>query len=96
MADPTAQARKSAIKIIARDLRIALDEAQGWCEAWERFAEQRGVPRGRFFWDAGRGWIDAQRSFDNAKRLPKHSVMPQSRPRVGPPIASARRIDLVR
>ena len=96
MADPAAQARNVAIKIVARDLGIALEEAQRWCDAWERFAERRGVPRGPYFWDSGRGWIDAHRSFEDTKQLQSRSVTSQSRPHMVPPIASTRRIDLVR
>jgi hypothetical protein len=32
------------------------------CAAWEQFARRQGAARGRYFWDAGRGWIDAQRA----------------------------------
>ena len=40
------------------------DEAEAWCTAWEvEAARHRLHPDTRFFWAAGRGWIDAQRSF---------------------------------
>jgi hypothetical protein len=43
---------------------LALVEAEGWCDAWERYAAAEGVLSSRdFFWDAGKGWIDAQRTF---------------------------------
>jgi hypothetical protein len=79
MSDQTEQARNAAIKIIARDLRIDREEAQRWCDAWEQFAKRGGVLRGRFFWDAGRGWIDAHRSFEKASRSPERSPLPKSR-----------------
>jgi hypothetical protein len=38
--------------------------AEAWCAAWEAEAARHGLPsHSRFFWNAGRGWIDAQRSF---------------------------------
>jgi hypothetical protein len=54
-------ARKAAHRdLIATGLSEAVAEA--WCAAWE--AARHGLPsHSRFFWNAGRGWIDAQRSF---------------------------------
>jgi hypothetical protein len=56
-------ARKAAHRdLIATGLSDAVAEA--WCAAWEAEAARHGLPNdGRFFWNAGRGWIDAQRSF---------------------------------
>ena len=35
-----------------------------WCAAWETEAERQNIRRdSKYFWDAGRGWIDAQRAF---------------------------------
>ena len=35
-----------------------------WCAAWEAEAERQNIrPDSKYFWDAGRGWIDAQRTF---------------------------------
>ncbi len=32
-----------------------------WCAAWEAEAERQNIrPESKYFWDAGRGWIDAQ------------------------------------
>jgi len=62
------QDREAAVRIIARELRINLEEAQVWCEAWEQFAKSQGIARGPYFWDSARGWIDAQRSFGLAYR----------------------------
>jgi hypothetical protein len=47
---------------------MELQEAERWCDAWERFAERQRVPSGPYFWDSGRGWIDAQRGFELADR----------------------------
>jgi hypothetical protein len=34
-----------------------------WCAAWEAEAERQNLHRdSNYFWDAGRGWIDAQRA----------------------------------
>ena len=34
-----------------------------WCLAWEAEAERQNIrPDSKYFWDAGRGWIDAQRA----------------------------------
>jgi hypothetical protein len=78
---------------IARDLGIDHEEAQGWCEAWERFAARHGVARGRYFWDSARGWIDAQRSFEKAERSAGRSSLVTSRVALEPPVATARRVD---
>jgi hypothetical protein len=44
--------------------------AEAWCAAWEAEAARHGLPsNGRYFWNAGRGWIDAQRSFPGRGRL---------------------------
>ena len=43
---------------------LSAEEATHWCAAWEAEAERQTLhPDSRYFWDAGRGWIDAQRSF---------------------------------
>jgi hypothetical protein len=45
------------------------EQAEAWCSAWEAEAARNSLrPDSRYFWDAGRGWIDAQRSF--ARRGP--------------------------
>jgi len=56
--------REAAILGLARDLGVELEMAERWCDAWERFAKRHGVPRSAYFWDAARGWIDAQRSME--------------------------------
>ena len=62
MANTIERAREAAIRSLGRDLTIDLEEAERWCAAWEQFARRQGVARGPYFWDAGRGWIDAQRA----------------------------------
>jgi hypothetical protein len=42
------------------DAGVPVDEAECWCATWEAVAEREGVVRGPYYWDAGRGWIDAQ------------------------------------
>ena len=74
MADTVDRARDAAIRSLARDLRMERDDAERWCAAWEQFAKRYGGARSPYFWDAGRGWIDAQRAMgtvlSTAKRLP--------------------------
>ena len=62
LVDKIEQARAAAIRSLARDLRIDPSEAERWCVAWELFARRQGAARSVYFWDAGRGWIDAQRA----------------------------------
>jgi hypothetical protein len=78
---------------MARELNVGLLEAETWCERWEQFAERRGIPRDEYFWDSGRGWIDAQRSFDATDRSSEGLRPAQPRMRLAPPIAFARRVD---
>jgi hypothetical protein len=43
---------------------MSAEEADAWCDAWETEANRQKLrPGSEYFWDAGRGWIDAQRSF---------------------------------
>jgi hypothetical protein len=45
---------------------LSIADAEYWCSAWEAEAAHQGLTPDRdYFWDAGRGWIDAQRSFAN-------------------------------
>jgi hypothetical protein len=66
LADTDKQARDAAIRSLARDSAIDLEEAERWCAAWEWFARRRGGVWSRYFWDAGRGWIDVQRAMGMA------------------------------
>jgi len=92
LADTIEPARDAAIEGLARDLKINRDEAERWCVAWEQFARRRGGVGSRYFWDAGRGWIDAQRAMGkvlaSAKRQPDQ-VVKKSRAAV----AAVRRVD---
>jgi hypothetical protein len=37
------------------------EDADHWCAAWEAEAERQNLrPDSQHFWNAGRGWIDAQ------------------------------------
>jgi hypothetical protein len=65
--------RNAAAKRLARDVRIDLEEAQRWCDAWDRFAKRQHIARGPYYWHSARGWIDAQRSFERAARLSARS-----------------------
>ena len=48
---------------------VPIDAAERWCAAWEHEAARQGVRRSSpYFWDAGRGWIDAQRTFPRTAR----------------------------
>ena len=62
LTDTMDRVRDAAIRSLARDLRIDPSEAERWCAAWEQFARRHGGARSAYFWDAGRGWIDAQRA----------------------------------
>jgi hypothetical protein len=39
---------------------LSAEQAERWCDAWEREAERRGWQRTGEFWQDGRLWIDAQ------------------------------------
>ena len=48
---------------------LAHVEAERWCDEWERHAASQGILSSRdYFWDAGRGWIDANRVFSKSLR----------------------------
>jgi uncharacterized protein YoaH (UPF0181 family) len=48
---------------------LSAGEADRWCLAWETEARRQVLKRDSIhFWDAGRGWIDAQRSFGWRRR----------------------------
>jgi hypothetical protein len=91
VANKIEQARAAAIRSLARDLGIDRDEAARWCVAWEQIARRQGVARSPYFWDAGRGWIDAQR----AVGMVIHEGPPPARVVRSSPtsVAAARRVD---
>jgi hypothetical protein len=42
---------------------LTAEESAYWCATWEAEAARQQIPEDRpYFWDAGRGWIDAQRA----------------------------------
>ena len=57
------QARRAGCRHALTDYGVDLDQAERWCASWEAEAARQGVVRGPYYWDAGRGWIDAQRAF---------------------------------
>ena len=93
MADAIDKARNAAISRLARDLPIDREEAELWCDAWERFAQRNGVARSRYFWDSAQGWIDAQRSVGKAVAAAQRPPLLRSRAALEPPVATARRVD---
>jgi hypothetical protein len=43
---------------------MSAETSAQWCAAWEAEAKRQNLrPDSKHFWDAGRGWIDAQRTF---------------------------------
>lgn len=60
---------RTAVKRELVDDGVTPETAERWCAAWEAEAERQGVRRtSLYFWDAGRGWIDAQRTFAKSGR----------------------------
>lgn len=56
------QARRVAIRNTLVSTGMDVDLSERWCNAWEAEAMRHGLLRdSAYFWDAGRGWIDAQR-----------------------------------
>jgi hypothetical protein len=50
---------------------LSAEEATHWCAAWEAEAKRQNLrPASQYFWDAGRGWIDAQRWFLGRPTVP--------------------------
>ena len=48
-------------RILTSVRRLPMQEALAWCDKWEKYAVQSGLRLGApYFWDAARGWIDAQ------------------------------------
>ena len=92
VANTIKEARDAAIRSLARDLTIDLDEAARWCAAWEQFARRQGGARSRYFWDAGRGWIDAQRAMGMVL-APADSPPARAGSRSSASIAEVRRVD---
>jgi len=57
----TLNSRQALVRGLTPVRRMSLEEATGWCDAWEEHAARSGTPSGApYFWDSARGWIDAQ------------------------------------
>jgi hypothetical protein len=53
--------RRALVRVLVSVRGITLEEASGWCDAWEKNAARSGLrSEAPYFWDAARGWIDAQ------------------------------------
>jgi hypothetical protein len=66
---PERAAGRSSVLRELIEVGLAIDAAEHWCAAWEAEARRQGLrPSSPHFWDAGRGWIDAQRSFLTSAR----------------------------
>jgi len=61
--EPIFEARRSGCREALVDGGVSPGEAERWCSIWEAEAARQGVVRGPYYWDAGRGWIDAQLAF---------------------------------
>jgi hypothetical protein len=85
-------ARRAAIASLVRDLDLLPDDAERWCDAWERFANHHGVARGTYFWDSGRGWIDAQLADRVLDPSPDRRQLPRRQVGLQPPVATAHRV----
>jgi hypothetical protein len=47
---------------------LSPEEAEEWCGLWEREAARRAISPSPYFWDSGRGWIDAHLAFARQRR----------------------------
>jgi hypothetical protein len=69
-------ARRAGCRDALMDGGASSDEAERWCATWEAEAARQGVMRGPYYWDAGRGWIDAQRAIRELRWL---TIAPDAR-----------------
>ena len=64
--DSTERVRRTTrARVRASLIRVGMDPrtADRWCDLWEaEAARQKVASDGEYFWDAARGWIDAQRN----------------------------------
>ena len=70
------QARRAGCRDALMDGGVSPDQAEHWCATWEAEAARQGVMRGPYYWDAGRGWIDAQRAIRKLRWL---TIAPDAR-----------------
>jgi len=53
--------RKRLAQILMAARGMSSDDALAWCDKWEHYAAKTGLrSESAYFWDAARGWIDAQ------------------------------------
>ena len=55
-------ARRAAVRFSLMDTGLDESMAGRWCDAWEREAADRQMPRDADYWIAGETWIAAQRA----------------------------------
>lgn len=80
--------RKAVEEILTSVRRLTSEEAFEWCDRWEAHAAKSGLNTGStYFWDSGRGWIDAQ--LDVESKVPR-ALRPSSSGRTRP-VATYRR-----
>lgn len=70
------RARRAGCLEALVDAGVSPGEAERWCATWEAEAARQGVVRGPYYWDAGRGWIDAQRA---SRKLRWLTIAPDAR-----------------
>ena len=70
------EARRADCRDSLMDGGVAPDQAELWCATWEAEATRQGVVRNLYYWDAGRGWIDAQRAHRKLRWL---TIAPDAR-----------------
>jgi hypothetical protein len=75
------EARRADCRDALMDGGVSPDQAERWCATWEAEATRQGVVRNLYYWDAGLGWIDAQRALRELRWL---SVAPDARLSRGP------------
>ncbi len=63
------EARRADCRAALVDGGVSPDQAERWCATWEAEATRQGVIRNLYYWDAGRGWIDAQRALRELRWL---------------------------
>lgn len=57
--------RTTRTRVRASLIRVGLNPrtADRWCDLWEAEAARQKIAKdGDYFWDAAKGWIDAQRT----------------------------------
>jgi len=65
------QARRAGTRNALMGGGLSAEQAERWCDAWERQAALQGSERSGKFWQDGRRWIDGQIA---ARRTPQSSA----------------------